>query len=217
MAKVKNPLNSAEARGGISGVVYNTWRGISYVKVGTSPTGQGTAKRLAAQAVMTNVSKLWRALTDAQRAAWNAYALVHLLPDWTGNNKRLTGFNWFCQCNVQLTRMGVATISACPAVAPPAVPTGLALTSTGGTQTLAWTTPVTTDMYLDVSITPARSAGEVGKVEMAAFATCFLSSATSPATIATGKAAGRYTVFVKAVQATTGLQSPYASATVVGT
>lgn len=217
MAKVKNPLNSAEARGGISGLVYNTWRGISTVKVGTSPTGQGTAKRLLAQARLNNVSKLWQALTDAQRAAWNAYALAHLMPDWTGNNKRLTGFNWFCQCNIQLTRMGLATISAAPVVAPPAAPTGLVLTSTSGTQTLAWTTPATANLMLDVFLTPARSAGEVGKVEMASFATVFLSSATSPATIATGAPAGRYTAFVKAMQVTTGLQSPHASATVVGT
>ena len=32
MAKVKNPLLSLEARGALNGMVYNTWRGISYVK-----------------------------------------------------------------------------------------------------------------------------------------------------------------------------------------
>lgn len=217
MAKVKAPLHSAEARGAISGLVYNTWRGLSTVKVNTSPTGQGTAKRLQAQAVMTNVSKLWRGITQAQRDAWNSYANAHLAPDWTGNNKRITGQNWFMRCNVHLTRMGLATISAAPVVDPPAAPTGLVLASTGGSMTLAFTTPATTDAYLNVELYGPHSPGEIGKVEMASFATVFVSTATSPVTIATGKPAGQYTAFVKVLDTDTGLPSPAASATCLGT
>ncbi len=95
MPKVKNPLFSQEARGGIAGLVYNTWRGINYVKTNTSPTGQGTALRLAAQALMTAISKLWQTATDANRTAWGQYAIDHPVTDWTGSPKRLTGMNWF--------------------------------------------------------------------------------------------------------------------------
>jgi len=211
MAKVKNPLNSAEARGGISGLVYNTWRGISTVKVGTSPTGQGTAKRLIAQGLMTNVSKLWAGITQAQRDAWNAYALVHLMPDWTGNNKRLTGMNWFCMCNIHLTRLGIATISDAPEIAPPAAPSGVVLAPTGGNLTIAHTTPATTAEWLDLHIVGPHSPGEIGKLEMAKFLTATLSTVTVASIIVTSAAAGRYTVFAKAINAATGLPGPYVS------
>ena len=211
MAKVKNPLNSAEARGGISGLVYNTWRGISTVKVGTSPTGQGTARRLIAQGLMTTVSKLWAGITQAQRDAWNAYALVHLMPDWTGNNKRLTGMNWFTMCNVHLVRLGIATISDAPEIAPPAAPSGVILAPLTGGLTLARTTPNTTAEWLDVFLVGPKSAGEVGKLEMAKWHYATISSATFPYAIVAAAAAGRYTAFVKAINTATGLPGPYVS------
>jgi hypothetical protein len=41
-------------------------------------------------------------LTGAQRLAWNDFAVSHPDLDWTGNLKRISGFNWYIRINVSL-------------------------------------------------------------------------------------------------------------------
>ena len=211
MPKVKNPLFSQEARGGIGGLVYNTWRGINYVKTNTSPTGQGTELRLLAQSIMTTVSKLWRALTDGQRAAWAQYGTDHPVTDWTGSPKRLTGMNWFCKCNILLTKLGLTRVTAAPTTAAPSPPSGLALTYGTSAIWATWSTPATTSQAIMFNATPSQSAGIEGKLEMSAFASYCSSSVTPPFPIIAGPTSGRITVFAKTVDAATGLPSPYVS------
>jgi len=211
MPKVKNPLMSQEARGGIGGFVYNTWRGINYVKTNTSPTGQGTALRLAAQSLMTQVSKLWAGITDIQRAAWSQYGTDHPVTDWTGSPKRLTGMNWFCKCNILLKKLGLSTISAAPTDAAPSPPVGLNLTYATSAIWSTWSAPATDSQVLMFFATPSQSAGIEGKLEMAAYASYCSSSATTPFEIISAPPSGRVTVFAKTVGADTGLPSPYVS------
>ncbi len=93
MAVVTWPLSSGEARGRVGGLIYNTWRGRSYVKAhahyqtGLSPLQQ-TNQALAAIATAA-----WQSFTDQRRSAWADFANRHNTPDWTGNTRRLTGYN----------------------------------------------------------------------------------------------------------------------------
>lgn len=212
MPKVKNPLMSMEARGGIGGLVYNTWRGINTVKTNTSPTGQGTAKRLAAQALLAYVSQLWRALTDAQRAAWNQYAIDHPVSDWTGSPKRLTGMNWFVDCCIANRRAGVAVVTAPPVLPQPAAPVGLALSKLTTDLKVTWTTPSSAAIFVDLWLAGPLSAGRSPKIEQAKALSVMASNIVKPATLLAGAAIGRYTCFARTLDGVEGLQSTWVSA-----
>ena len=95
MAKVTQPLGSGEARGKVGNLIYNTWRGIRTVRTCTPPDHEDDPKRVAHKLIVQAAAQRWRDLTGAERAAWTAYADVHLDLDWTGSPKRLAGYHWY--------------------------------------------------------------------------------------------------------------------------
>lgn len=211
MPKVKNPLFSQEARGGIGGLVYNTWRGINTVKTNTSPTGQGTAKRLLAQGRLSTLSKEWGLLTDAARAGWSQYAIDHPVTDWTGAPKRLTGMNWYVKCNLQLKILGAASVATAPVVAAPDPVVGFTLAKTTTNLTATWSTPADADHEIRVFIVGPLSKGITAKYEQAQYLMQFDGTETQPKVILTAPAVGRYTVFVHNMDRDNGLISTLAS------
>lgn len=211
MPKVKNPLLSMEARGGIAGLVYNTWRGINTVKTNTSPTGQGTVKRLAAQALMIQASQLWKALDDAERDAWRQYAIDHPVADWTGSPKRLTGQNWFVGCTVQLLRVGNPSVDTPPVVAAPDAVVGLSLSQAGADLKVSWTTPVAAGPNVEFWLVGPLSSGVAAKLEQAKFDSSTGSATAQPFTLLVAPAIGRYTCFARVVDVDNGLVSTWVS------
>lgn len=211
MPKVKNPLFSQEARGGIGGLVYNTWRGISYVKTNTSPTGQGTQKRLAAQARLTTVSKVWQTIGDVSRAAWAQYAIDHPVTSWTGAPLRLTGMNYFVMLNAQLDLMGGTPITTPPAIPIPDATTGLTLLKTGTDLMVDWTLPTTTGKRIICFLTGPHSKGVTAKVEQAQLKTVAIADAVGAVVLFADAPIGRYTCFAKVGDFTNGLTSTWTS------
>jgi hypothetical protein len=212
MPKVKNPLLSMEARGGIGGLVYNTWRGINTVKTNTSPTGQGTPKRLAAQAMLAAISKDWQTLDDAQRAAWGVYASDHPVPDWTGSPKRLTGQNWFMKCNVILAKIVGTPITDPPAAPQPDAMTGFALSQVINALCASWSLPIAATFTIMWFAVGPLSTGVQAKIEQAQFLRADPAQSVQPWELIQTPGAGRWTVFSKVVDEATGLCSPWASA-----
>lgn len=104
MAKVTQPLGSAEARGSVGGLVYNTWRGLHTVKTRSGPGTYGTQKQEAGKVLLYAANDAWAALDQADRDAWNDWAAHQRLPQWTGTDKRITGHNWFLRCHIQQAR-----------------------------------------------------------------------------------------------------------------
>jgi hypothetical protein len=211
MAKVKNPLFSQEARGAVGGLIYNTWRGINYVKTNTSPTGQGTAKRLAAQAVLTTVAKLWGALTNERRAAWNQYAIDHPVTNWTGTPERLTGMNWFCKCAVANTLATETIVNDPPVAAAPAAITGLMISQNVLDLNIEWTTPSAAGKHVIVFLAGPLSKGVTAKLEQAKFEKRLDSDDGAPSALRVAATAGRYTAFAKVLDPATGLCSTWMS------
>ena len=101
MAKVTQPLGSSEARGAVGGYVYNTWRGISTVRLRVTPAKENETKQLDVRAKCKAATLSWQGLSTTQRNSWTQYANSHTDPDWTGSPKRLTGYNWYVRCNVR--------------------------------------------------------------------------------------------------------------------
>lgn len=117
MAKVVGPLHSSEARGSVSSLTYNTWRGISTVKARSGPTTQYSDDQVYVRGRARLATLLWQARTDAQRDAWNHYANEHADIDWTGNPQRLSGYNWFIRINVRKQLLGLGFQYTPPTVA----------------------------------------------------------------------------------------------------
>jgi len=102
VAKVISPLHSAEARGKVEGLIFNTWRGFNTVKTFKSPAQPRTSIQLSRRANCVQMARAWGELTDIQRGGWNDYAVNHPDIDWTGSPKRLSGFNWYIRCNTRI-------------------------------------------------------------------------------------------------------------------
>lgn len=100
MAKVVAPLFSNEARGSVGSTTYTTLRGKSIAKTRAGSGVYQTAGQIEVRAITAAMTAQWKALTQLQRDAWNTYASQHLLPDWTGSSKRLSGYNWFIKLSV---------------------------------------------------------------------------------------------------------------------
>jgi hypothetical protein len=99
VAVVTWPLSSGEARGRVGDLIYNSWRGISYVKAHAVHQNPFTEVQIQARYITSLCTLQWQAISDEQRSAWSHYAAEHLLDHWTGQPKRLTGYNWFVKLN----------------------------------------------------------------------------------------------------------------------
>lgn len=211
MAKVLNPLLSVEARGKMEGLVYNTWHGISYVKAASSPNQPNSAAQLAARARLSSVSADWRDLTEAQRSTWATYADNNPVTDWTGQPKRLTAFNWYVRCNVQLDRMGESAITDAPSDAAPDAPAGVDLTLDTGDLKITWTSPVTGTLQLEGWILGPVSSGVDPKREQAVFDQMHEPDAVTPVTVVASAASGRWRYWLRVCDEATGLVSGWQS------
>ena len=210
MAKVTQPLSSSEARGKVSGLVYNTWRGISYVKAKATPGRQSTARRLQVRANGKACTLSWQTISDLLRAEWNDYATKHPDIHWSGNANRLSGYNWFMRCNSRLLDIGLSIITTTPARDNPWSPEALAAAGSSSTITITWTWPAprpTSLQYLDIWITKAQSAGRKPSIED----TKHLAYVNATAhTFTTGPLAfGTYGIFLRSIDGSTGLASPW--------
>jgi hypothetical protein len=212
MAKVKSPLLSIEARGGLGGLVFNTWRGRNYVKTNTSPTGQGTPKRLIAQALMATTSRLWKGISEALRAGWNQYAIDHPVSDWSGSPGHNTGFNWYMACNIRLQLLGLPVVNTVPTVSAPAAPTGLTLSYGTTALWMASTSAAySTNSFIVKGVGP-HSAGRIAKREHAILIGHYSLSTARPISCYASPTAGRYTIFATIADHANGLESTEQSA-----
>lgn len=115
MAKVTGPLHSSEARGRMGALVYNTWRGINYVKIHTDPATQFSDAQVTLRALTADVTVSWQALSAATRAAWYAYANKHPSTSCLADRTRLTAYNWYVRINVRRLLLAGAISSLVPA------------------------------------------------------------------------------------------------------
>jgi hypothetical protein len=107
------------------------------------PTNPRTPAQMTIRAVPAQVSGGWRALQEAQRAAWMAAAKEVKSDSRLGQNGPLSGFLLFTKINCTLVRFGQAQVDAPPARPqfPALAPTGLVITNTGGVIALKLTCP----------------------------------------------------------------------------
>lgn len=146
--------------GSVAGVTssrnrFGQYRRTRAIPVNPNTTKQGTVRnRLAVNA------QSWRALTAAQRAAWNDLGSSMTRTDSLGQTQTLSGFQAYCSVNNNNLAAGNAVISDAPALSLVDGLTTATVTLTAASFSVAYTvTPLPTGARLFVYCSPQRSAG----------------------------------------------------------
>ena len=100
--------------------------GGQYVRQRSMPTQPRTPAQVNQRARLTSQSSAWRGITDAQRAAWNAFAQSFTIVNTLGTAIHLTGAQCFIKVNSVNLLNGDATVDI-----PPLLPAFIAATVTG--------------------------------------------------------------------------------------
>ncbi|MCK4298946.1 MAG: hypothetical protein KAX80_05405 [Planctomycetes bacterium] len=211
MAKVISPLHSAEARGKVEGLIYNTWRGFNTVKTFKSPAQPRTAIQLLTRAWAVQMARKWGELTDIQRAGWNDYAVNHPDIDWTGSPKRISGFNWYIRCNTRILRFAGPPIDTPPVENAPPPMASFAAADGILESVLTWVfSDGAANRFWIYGVGPL-SQGRQAKREAAAIVAA--GTASMQTITISNLFVGRYTFWGVVVNAETGLASTYVSNT----
>lgn len=100
--------------------------GGQYVRQRSMPTQPRTPAQVNQRARLTSQSSAWRGITDAQRAAWNAFAQSFTIVNTLGTAIHLTGAQCYIKVNSVNLINGDATVDI-----PPLLPAFIAVTVTG--------------------------------------------------------------------------------------
>jgi hypothetical protein len=115
--KFISPLIS-QASAKLGGTVFASNRGGNYARAKVAPVQPRTVSQQAVRANLSALSSLWKTLTAAQMAAWNAIAGTITLKDSLGASYMPSGQGLYVGNNRNLQDAGQATISAAPSLVP---------------------------------------------------------------------------------------------------
>jgi hypothetical protein len=226
MAKIKLSALVSEMRGKLNGSVFSKNRGGAYIRTKVTPVNPQTTAQMAVRSALTNISQSWRALTAAQRAAWNGAVSNFTGTDIFGDIKTPSGINLYNKLNLNLNAIAEAPISAPPAAVSVGFFDSLAIVAGAGAGTVASTfTTVgeSADQTVIVEATPCLSPGkDFVKSEYRQVGT-FAGNAASPQALGAmivakfGAMTAGQKLFVrfKFVDKNTGVSGQYTSASVI--
>lgn len=183
--KMKFGALVVDGRGKIGGHVASRNRSGAYLRTKVTPVNPATLYQVAARALLTSLSQGWRALTQAQRTAWDAAVSDFAGTDIFGDLKNPTGKNLYTRLNANLRNAGQSLISS------PPVPSGAELAlagalviTNGGAKTVAYT-GATAASTVQVWATAGQSPGKKFVKSEYRLVTIFTGGDPSPVDIAT--------------------------------
>lgn len=103
MAKVKNPLNSIQARGTAGGLIYSQNRYGQYTRDYVSPVQPDTAGQISWQDAMATAHAYWNdisQLTPVRLGLWFDFAKTYTYKNKWGNQVHLAAKEWFIKFNL---------------------------------------------------------------------------------------------------------------------
>lgn len=133
MARVLYAPTISEFRGSIGGVTFQRNANGAIAKLKNSQKFSLSKEQSITSSNLTYVSSLWSTIGSANQSTWNSFATAHSRTDYYGRVKNLSGFQWFCSCNLNLLTIGEPIINTAPTYVSPGAlvnPT-IAPTSTG--------------------------------------------------------------------------------------
>jgi hypothetical protein len=208
VAKTNGPLFSSEARGGVGGIVHNTYRGLHTVKAKTAPHQSSSPKALLQRSIAVTLARAW---ADCQyKAEWNAYANEHPTSSFAGAI-RPSGANCYVALNTQILRFALSEKIDRPPTAPSPSPVeGFSLDQLAFGPIIRWVKPNGPNDYVDIWLQGPRSTGRIPDLNLAVF------RAIRPASTLAYKVfdltIGQYTFFIRQCNPATGQVSEFLSA-----
>lgn len=202
MASVKFSALVSEMRGKLNGSVFSKNRSGNYLRNKVTPVNPQSTDQQAVRSLLSAVSQSWRQLTQAQRDAWINASANFPYTDIYGDSKILSGQAFYNKLNLNLLKIGAATIQTPPSSSDLPSLSGISLTVTKSTGTSA--VVVTADWVASdepanaqilVSATPPVGAG-IGFVKNKFRDIAILAIGAGPAVISTAYAAKFGTVSV---------------------
>src|SRR5882724_6355282 len=143
MASVLYGNGIIDARGSVGGTVMTRGRSGATHKAKTSPVQPPSSVRNVKQGIFVTASRAWSlTLSAADRAAWNAFALVNPSTNAFGAKAYLSGFQWFCKCAMNKLAMNGSFNNTPPlsgSLSGPLSFSTVANSAAGGSLVLTWT------------------------------------------------------------------------------
>lgn len=100
--------------GSVGGLTYSHNSGGMYTRGRATPTNPNSAGQQAVRMNMASLATSWRALTQAARDNWKAWAMANPITDAFGDPLILTGQQMYNRLNSPRMRAGLAVVSAAP-------------------------------------------------------------------------------------------------------
>jgi len=159
--KVKWGAIVVAGRNKIGGHVASRNRAGSYFRTKVTPVNPGTSYQINARNRLAALSTAWRALTAAQRLAWNTAVPDYASTDIFGDLRNPSGFNLHQKLNNNLVNIGQSPITAPPLPEAVDALATLSLAAATGLQTvtITYTPAIAADHSIIVFGTPAISPG----------------------------------------------------------
>jgi hypothetical protein len=200
--------------GKIGGHVAARNRSGAYLRTKVTPVNPQTASQAGARNRLSGLSSGWRALTAAQRAAWNGAVQDFSKTDVFGDLRNPSGFNLYQRLNNNLINVGEAALTLPPQAVQVDAFTSVSLTAADNTvaeaMSLTYAPAIEADHQVKVFATAPLSAGvsfvksEYRQIDVIATADASplnLLAAYQAKFGSTGAAGGK--IFVKLVQVNT--------------
>lgn len=130
-----------------------------YWRTRAVPTQPRTAAQVAQRSRLAVLSAGWAALSEAQRNAWDAYALAHPRTDSLGQSVTITGHQAYIGVNTLNLLAGAVVQSAVPTGAAVATPEVTVTVGTAAGLSVTINSEVTGDGVVIVKVSPPQSQG----------------------------------------------------------
>lgn len=178
-------FGATDGRGKINGHVASKNRAGAYARTKVTPVNPQTSFQLTARNTLTTFSQGWRALTQAQRDAWDAAVPDFARTDIFGDLRNPTGKNLYTRLNTNLQNIGATLITDPPLPSGAgSVVAGTLIITNGGAKSIAHTGD-TVGYTIQVWATPGMSPGKSFFKNDYRLLTTFVGGAASPAVITT--------------------------------
>lgn len=150
----------APQSGSAAGTTASRNRFGQYERTRATPVNPSSAAQGIVRARMAANSAAWRMLTSAQRAGWTGLGNSMTRTDSLGQSYTLQGNQAYASVNNNRLMTTLAVVADAPALTTPATLTGVVVTLTAASFSIAYTpTPLPAATYLAVYASPQRSAG----------------------------------------------------------
>jgi hypothetical protein len=182
MAKIKWGMAIVDGRGKLGGHVLSKNRSGAVVRTKVTPVNKQSSSQLGVRNRFTTYSQGWKALTQAQRDAWNAAVSGFTGTNIFGDTVTPSGFNLYQKLNNNLVNLGESAITSPPTPSSVGEVVATTLEAESGTQSLSLTLAgnVPANTGVKVFATAQMSAGKSYVKQAFRQITTLAAAATTP-------------------------------------